>query len=629
MVFTFTNLYSYPIISICISFVLLLGLYEASSFLHRFFYITKNKLTDKLILTLFPLTLILIILQPIVLFNFNIKFFLFFFSYILVILSLIFLYKKRHYVKNIKSLFLFNFFSYNYLELIIYFLIFLYFLISLFPITDPDSLDYHIGIPLYILNNDSWPITNEWFTSRLAGLGEILITLGINFYSVHFAGILQFLSVLIIVSILKNSFKTNLYKDNLFFILIFLSSPVLLLLTFSIKPFLLPISMTTSALYIFINSINFKNQKILHFRLNYILILFFTLTAPLIKFNFSLSSGLIIISSFFYFFFIKKDYLFIFFASLIVFVLIYLPAFIFDYINYGSTLINSLFSIFPGNLPGYEGFIKVLKAYNDTFIPFPLSLALPSSLGSVTSVLGLSCILFIFLINNINTNPNIKIIFTISCLFFLFSYLLGQKTPRFFLEWTIFNLIAISFIKYEINQFFKNLLKLFTYIQILLTSSILIFTVSIFLPFMFNKENNIKLFSRYAYGYQIKQWTDDYLTADNVLLSDHRSIAIFDNKTISTDWNRYIGNQKEAEYYLDILKKYHIDTYLIKGDNLNNNPFFNCLGGLIAGPYRENIKTRNPFNSGLGYNYRLYYFKSNKLPVCYNIKNNKFIRPKK
>ena len=79
-----------------------------------------------------------------------------------------------------------------------------YFIISLLPITDPDSLDYHLTVPYLSLMNEKFFIQNEWFTSQLAGAGEALIMFGLSINAYKLSSILQFTALfLIIVAILN------------------------------------------------------------------------------------------------------------------------------------------------------------------------------------------------------------------------------------------------------------------------------------------------------------------------------------------------------------------------------------------------------------------------------------------
>ena len=54
-----------------------------------------------------------------------------------------------------------------------------FFIISLGPITNADSLDYHIGVPLDILKNSKLVFHPEWFASNTAGVGDFLNGFGL------------------------------------------------------------------------------------------------------------------------------------------------------------------------------------------------------------------------------------------------------------------------------------------------------------------------------------------------------------------------------------------------------------------------------------------------------------------
>lgn len=70
------------------------------------------------------------------------------------------------------------------------------------PITHPDAADYHFGVPIAILNNGGIPVMPEWFFSRLAGNGEVLTALALSVGSEQFTSLLQYVSLLSIISII-------------------------------------------------------------------------------------------------------------------------------------------------------------------------------------------------------------------------------------------------------------------------------------------------------------------------------------------------------------------------------------------------------------------------------------------
>ena len=89
----------------------------------------------------------------------------------------------------------------NIKEIILIIYLFVFFLLSLSPITDADSLDYHISVPLYILNNGLFPKDITWFHAAQAGLGEIPIIFGLALGAEHFGSLRQFSGLISIFAV--------------------------------------------------------------------------------------------------------------------------------------------------------------------------------------------------------------------------------------------------------------------------------------------------------------------------------------------------------------------------------------------------------------------------------------------
>ena len=77
-------------------------------------------------------------------------------------------------------------------------------LLALAPVTDADSLAYHVSVALRVLNTGAFPYAPEWFDSRLAGAGEVLIGLGLSIGAEQFGSLLQFLGLVGIIGILRH-----------------------------------------------------------------------------------------------------------------------------------------------------------------------------------------------------------------------------------------------------------------------------------------------------------------------------------------------------------------------------------------------------------------------------------------
>ena len=80
----------------------------------------------------------------------------------------------------------------NLYNLILFIFILLYFLLSLGPITDADSLDYHVSVPIHIINYGTFPKDISWFHASQAGIGEIPIILGLIIGAEQFSSLVHF-----------------------------------------------------------------------------------------------------------------------------------------------------------------------------------------------------------------------------------------------------------------------------------------------------------------------------------------------------------------------------------------------------------------------------------------------------
>ena len=84
-----------------------------------------------------------------------------------------------------------------------------YALLALAPVTSADSLDYHMGVPIQILNTGYMYGTPEWFHSRLSGNGEAIIALGLSVGAEQFGSLLQFIGLLTIVGLILRTEGQN------------------------------------------------------------------------------------------------------------------------------------------------------------------------------------------------------------------------------------------------------------------------------------------------------------------------------------------------------------------------------------------------------------------------------------
>ncbi len=155
-------------------------------------------------------------------------------------------------------------------------------------------------------------------------------------------------------------------------------------------------------------------------------------------------------------------------------------------------------------------------------------------------------------------------------------------------------------------------------LQAFITFGILLFGVYQLIPGTFSIQSRERVMNRYANGYNLMKWTDSVLPKNAVLLSQHRSIALSQRKTLSLDWSKFVDfNSVNADSYLKQIKNENVTHILILSDTTKNTPFLRCLGETI-GSVKSKQATRNPLNQNDFFTAMLVEFQSSKLPQCAN-----------
>jgi hypothetical protein len=522
---------------------------------------------------------------------------------ILILFGIFSLYNER---KNIAT----NSYSYflqliksNYSIKLIVLLLLGFFLIALAPITNADSLDYHIGIPLSILKNGHFVWQPTWFHQGLSGIGENSILLSLVLNAEQFPTLLQVASIFSILGLFfyneeGRSLTPKGYRSLL--ILIFLSVPVLLFLSSSPKPQLAGIALSS---FLFVNII-FKKIKLTLCNLFIIFILLFYLIA--IKLNFIFSSFVLIIA----FTIESKKYIIKYSSSeklkaltiiLLCFIFVLGPIVYYKSLLSGLDLLSYLYPI-PKYYPGQQQFLDYLKNYDDVKLFFPLSLILPSSFGVYSMILGFNLLIVIFLLfkNKIAS----KYIFYVLLLCIL-SYLLGQRTSRFYFEPLIWLLLLINL--YSKRHFNSKYLKYTVFAVTAMQLSILLFSSYSLTSGVISKSQREKVLTSKANGYTLAKWVNFKLPDTARILIDHRSLAFFNQKVYSSDWVNYIENNSgQDKFYTDYLKKEKVKYLLIIGDKQKDSKLFSYCDSLVYGPFIGQVATRNPLNSGKKYSAWIY-----------------------
>ena len=547
-----------------------------------------------LLIILFPVTaftnqtVIIFKITGLVLIFFGIKFILNFSSFLK---KFICIFKKKK-----------NFFFY-----IFVLILFLYFLLSLSPLTSADVLDYHSGVALNILRFNSYLLFPEWFTGLQAGIGEVLISFGFLMGSEQFGSLVQFSALISISGIILKNFGINDFFSSKFFIAsIVLSCPILIFLLSGNKPQVFFSSLIFLSLSLSFLKVKSCDEFIKIFSLINVLLCLSVMG----KFSFGLSAFLVWLVSVFNFI-NNRNRKYIFLIPLLVFFLLFLPFLFWKYQNLGGSIINYIFSPFPLHMPGYENFLSHNKGSQE--IPFP-NFLLYTTPSRFTEFLGLNTLCFVFLILYAFKSKKIFLISLIATIFVIISNLYAAPSARYYLEPILWSVLGISFIKkIKLHKYIEYLF----YPQIILTILILFYSNYLFLPGAFLKEKYYEIKNNHAFMYSGIDWVNKNIPKNSQVIIINRPLANYKDFAISGGFN-YFTTFEQSIFYKKLIKnKYKVDYLVYLGNKPDLMHFKNCVGGLYK--QKTNVgfhATRNPFNKGSYYNAYIYNFDMKKLPEC-------------
>ena len=603
---------AYPFFSLFFSLILFIGLYAIGELIFSikqiqfiFFKISEFKYQNILVAVNF----LMFFLFPIVLFFPFSKEILNFFSitiFLFGVWKFYFVVKKKIQIK-IQEL---NF------EIIAFLLLLVgFFLITFSPVNHADSLDYHKAGAIHIFKTGKLPTSLENFHNLLVSVGEVFYSLGFFFGAEQFGTLIQFSGLLSLVGVIKK-FKS---KNKVFFILLILSSPVLLFLATTPKPQFFHIC--SNAIIFVLLFINFSNAlEVKKFFFSLIIIVnIFLINSINAKFSFILSSFILYVILLTYAyknFFLLQTVL----ISIVLIFLFYLCLPYWKSITWGTSFFNYLISPFPEHLEGVKFFKSYLINYKrETSL---LYLFLPKSAGQFTDALGLGSLIIIYFFLR---KEIIFIYFAIIFIFFVMTnYLFGQPSSRFFIELYIWSILLIASLK-DLN--IETKFRVVFYPQFVLTIFALWYGVLTMSYGFINTALRNHVMNNTANGYSLFNWSNEFITKKDKVISMHRSISLGKATTIPTSFLYYVNSQG------GVLHSYHLknilnkngemgSTYLLTFDDKDNvGIFIDCIDFLYK--EKKNVGRfvgRNPFNKSSYYDGYLFKLKNIEETRCLKYK---------
>ena len=478
----------------------------------------------------------------------------------------------------------------------------LLFLISASPITHADSLDYHFSGALNLLNNGSFNKELLPMNYNIVSIGEIIIAIGLILKAEQFGGIVQFLSLLCLIPLFTNT------KSDYFFLILILLCPITFFLISSPKPQLL-FSISTLIIFIFLYE-KADYLKTRQLKIIFPIVILVLAINSITKYSFLLSS--ILIGLYFLSIMIKKKlFVYSIFSIAFIFCITFLPSWLFRYEYFGTNLFDLVRSPFPLNIYGYETQHALLSGGSLSI----LGIFFPTSLKTFSTSYGPLLILLPLMLDKKILKSKLPIL--ILLLFIILVFIFGSNLPRFLFEGYLWLIYLVSK-NLKINSLYFKVFSKLIYLQLAFIIGIYIFYVLNFFPGSLNQKFKERMMTNNANGYQLAKWANEILDKNDVLLSTHRSISLFNNKTFSFQFTWNIDNKDiRSKIYYNFLKSKKVNKIIFYGERLETSIFTKCLGKQLA--YKHNVGRhvgRNPFNRGDYYNGWIFEFNHSYLPNC-------------
>lgn len=589
--------------SLLISIILCLGVFSLGNII-QYLLIKKNFFIDYKEINYFFSPIIgtyflILFLYYIVIFELNSKLIFNITAYLIIILSVFSLkelVKIYYLIKNQLN---------NNNQLTIYLLGGIYllqFLIAASPITHADAIDYHFSGSLNILNLGHFQKELLPMNNHLTSIGDLIMSLGLALKAEQFSNLIQFLSLLALIPFFIDT------KQKHFFLIFILICPITLILISTHKPQLL-FCISSLLIYIFLikHFLKAKNEDI---KKIFPLFLAVLCINSLAKYSFHLSAFLLV----FYFIYLmnKKKLLgYSIFASIIIFSFIYLPNLVFRYQYFDTGLIDLLKSPLPINIYGYQAHHDLLSGGKLNIV----SIFFPTNSLAIMSTFGPLLILIFLMINKRISNYRMAI--SLSLIFFIFVFIFGSNIQRFLFEGFLWLVFIVSVIFNHKSTFYKIFTKLI-YLQLLIMIPVYLYFIINIFPGSLNQNYKKKMMIENANGYELALWTNKVLNKRDILLSSHRSISLFKNKTYPDIFNWHVDfDNPKANIYLEFLKSKKINRILIHQNDNEKFLYKNCLGKKLFFNKEAGKRVgRNPLRVSEYYSASIYEFNYKKLPNC-------------
>ncbi len=393
-------------------------------------------------------------------------------------------------------------------------------LAALGPACDADSLDYHLGVPLDWLRHGGAYPRPDWFTARLAGVGEMLNLLGLAGGTDCLGAILQAEGAAI-AALAVGTFAVR-DRDRLLAAAMVIAAPVLLSLVPAQKPQLFPVAATTVGLVLVVRRWGSLD------RVTLMLVFACAAFAMSCKYPFLLSGGVVVAMGLLA---ARRSHLgFALVSACLALMLFAAPVYLRNWIFCGDPLSPFLEAWKAAPDPSVLAFAADLREYGGPRDSTGILGLAARALGArpITGIIGIA-VLSPLLVNLRDTRAR-KLLGAAAVVAAL-ELFLGQITPRFFLEPCLWSVAAIGMRERPIPAIWPAAAS----VQALGTACGAAYCAWLLFPGSWSAHSRDRLLARVAPGYVESRWLDGVLRPDDVLLTAIRSDVFLPRPFVSED----------------------------------------------------------------------------------------------
>ncbi len=438
----------------------------------------------------------------------------------------------------------------------------LFFLISLLPLSDADSINVHLNFPLaFFHNHENLLNLSKYAELSLFQNSEIILFNSVLLKSENIGSLLNYSSLLVFIFL---EFSKPKNKGN--FLVFVLSIPLILFLLNTQK-----LQVFFGILYLVIFIYFYENKSFFKKKIELAVIAFVFIFYLSGKISYILLAGPLFIYMLYR---VKNPYFIIYF--ILPSILILFPLYLNKFFFYGNPLAPLFSNYFSSSeeLLNLNKIINLQGWKNSGFnIVELISFIIPTSISKISSSAGFGLIYLLFK----DKFQNLKSFHFVSFSGIFLIYAFGQIAPRFYLESL---LLLFFFTNFKINKYTKYILNTQILIVGIISSAFLIYSIYLI-------GDKDEYYSKFSNSFHEAEKIKELKIKENILYLDEGRDSIFFSKNTFP-----ISIKDNNEYLLNMIKKNEI-KYIITS-NVSKLP--NCINKSIVNHISVKKGSRNFLN---------------------------------